>query len=393
MPRGFTYPFGTDAWSALLPALAGIGQPELPNFLATREAAVLHVVGPPQTGRQRGRGARRSRSGQIREVSLEDHIADMSLLPHQAARRRVARQTRTALCALIAAVALLLLVAATNVAGLMIVQTTRPRRQFAVRMALAHPGRRSPGSCCASSAILVGRGVCSCPAACEAGLPIVVALVPQACPWLDEAEVNLRVAAFTALVGMTMAVLCWIAPALSLESVEARCRAAERRTDVRLRRIQPSGTAAARRRGNCGRRRRPGSPPACSLRSVSRLGQNSTWASVPVSARRRPGSRPPQFVARAQPAVDRFYDSTLSPPSQARLLGVRIGRCLVPGRPLKGPIRVLPRFVVASLTVSWRTRPGAIHGQSLRRSRRGSSGRWRTFRCGRGVSSTIAIAT
>ena len=95
MPRGFTYPFGTDAWSALVPALAGIGQPELPNFLATREAAVLHVVGRLKRDVSVA-AARADLDRVIREVSLEYGIADMSSSRIRPLVDELLGQTRTA---------------------------------------------------------------------------------------------------------------------------------------------------------------------------------------------------------------------------------------------------------------------------------------------------------
>ena len=90
MPRGFTYPFGTDAWSALVPALAGIGQPELPNFLATREAAVLHVVGRLKRDVSVA-AARADLDRVIREVVPRYGIADVSSSRIRPLSRRVAR--------------------------------------------------------------------------------------------------------------------------------------------------------------------------------------------------------------------------------------------------------------------------------------------------------------
>lgn len=122
-----------------MPALAGIDRPELPDFLANREAALLHVVGRlnPNVGVSVA-GADLDRV--IRELAAEYQTpfataARVSLLVDELIGR-----TRPAIRALIGA-ATLLLVSAANVAGLMILQTTRRRREFAV------PPARRRGDC------------------------------------------------------------------------------------------------------------------------------------------------------------------------------------------------------------------------------------------------------
>ena len=203
-------------------------------------------------------------------------------------------------------------------------------------------------------------------------------------PRLDEAEVNLRVAAFTALVGMTMAVLCWIAPALSLESA---------RLDAALR--SAGRTFASGGFSRPARRLLVVVEIAVAVvvlvftgllyRSVSRLGQlDLGFRAEHLLA---VDLDPPAELERApNEAVDRFYDDAIA--AIEAVPGVESAGAAY-GRPLKGPI---------GLDSSWRLdgqledAAGRNPWVNLETITPGTSGRW-ARRCGRGVSSTIAIAT
>ena len=332
MPRGFTYPFGTDAWSALVPAVDGIGQPEQPNFLATREAAALHVIGRLKPGVGLA-AARADLDRVIRGLATEFGLADATGARITPLLDELLGSIRPAVSALIAAVTLLLVVAGANVAGLMIVQTTKRRREFAVRMALGASRRAIARQLLCETAIVVALASLLALGVARIGLPVIVAWVPQDIPRLDEAAVTLRVAAFTALAGVIMALLCWIVPALSLDS---------RGLDVELRtagRAFSSGGFSRR-----ARRLLVVAEVAIAVvvvvftgllyRSVSRLAQiDPGFAAENLLAVDL--DRPRELAHAPNEAVDRFYDDAVR--TIAGAAGV-VSAGAAYGRPLKGPI-------------------------------------------------------
>jgi putative ABC transport system permease protein len=332
MPRGFTYPFGTDAWSALVPTLASIRRPELPDFLANREAMVLRVIGrlKPEASVA---AAHADLVRVVRELA-EDYRRGDVLYPRVTLLvDELLGPTRPAVWALFGAVTLLLLVAATNVAGMMIVQTTRRRREFAVRMALGASRGAIARQLFCESAILVAIASVVALAIAKAGLPLVVAWVPQDTPRLDEAAVGLRVAAFTALVGMIMAFLCWIAPALSLDS--ARLDAALRTAG---RTYSSGGFSRAARRllvvAEIAIAVVVLTFTALLYQSVVRLG-HLDLGFRPENLLAVDLDPPAELAGAPNEVVDRFYDSAIA--ALETLPGVEsVGAAY--GRPLKGPI-------------------------------------------------------
>ena len=247
---------------------------------------------------------------------------------------------------------------------------------------MAHLGERSPASCCAKVRFIVAAASVAALMIARAGLPDRrrVGAAGHAAARRSRGQRSASPHS-PPLVGMTIAILCWIAPGTQPRPRPGsmpRCGAAGR--TFCLRRIQPSGPAAARRRGNCGRRRRPGvHRPALSKRHAVSVNSISGFRAENLLA---VDLDPPAELERCgqRDAVDRFL--------RPRHLGAietipgveSVGAAY--GRPLKGPI---------GLDSSWRhrwsagrTRPNAIHGSTSRRSRQVTSGRWaRPLREGR----------
>ncbi len=383
MPRGFTYPFGTDAWSALVPALAGIGRPELPDFLANREAAALHVIGRLNPGATLA-AAHADLDRVVRELAGEYGRGGVFYPRVTFLVDELLGPTRSAVWALIGAVALLLLVAAANVAGLMIVQTTKRRREFAVRMALGASRAAIGRQLLCESAILVAAASVVALTIAKAGLPLVVAWVPQDIPRLDEVAVNARVAAFTAAVGMVMAILCWIAPAVSLDPA---------RLDAALR--TAGRTFASGGFSRPARRLLVVVEMAIAVvvlaltgllyQSVVRLGQvdlgfrSENLLAVDLDP-------PAELEGAANEAVDRFYDRAIS--ALETIPGVEsVGAA--GGRPLKGPIGLDSSWLIEGQSTDAAERNSWVNLETITP---GYSGLW-ARRSSKDAFSTIAIET
>jgi predicted permease len=98
----------------------------------------------------------------------------------------------------------------------MLVQTSMRHREFAIRLALGASRSIVARQLLCESVVLVAAATAAAILMARACLPVVLTLVPQDIPRVDEAAVNARVVIFTTLVGLTTALICWIAPTLNL---------------------------------------------------------------------------------------------------------------------------------------------------------------------------------
>ncbi len=189
MPRGFTYPAGADAWASLVPQLADIRGPSLPDFVEDRDASVLHVLGRLKPGVSLGL-ARADLDRVIRELALEygrtDHVkSDLTPLVDD-----LLGSVRVGLWALLSAVGLLLLAAIANVAGLMLVQMSNRRREFAIRLALGASTSVLARQLLVESASLVASATLAAIVIAHGLLPLVLSLVSHVIPRVDQASLD-----------------------------------------------------------------------------------------------------------------------------------------------------------------------------------------------------------
>jgi putative ABC transport system permease protein len=344
MPRGFTYPAGADAWAPLVPALADIRGPSLPDFVEGRGASVLHVVGRLSAGTDLGH-ARADVDRVIRELAVEYGRSTLVTSELTPLVDDLLGSVRIGLWALLAAVGLLLLAAAANVAGLMLVQISRRRREFTIRRALGASARDITRQLLFESAFLVVAATLLAILIARVSLPVVLSFISQVLPRVDEAAIDRRVVLFTTVLGGATMVVCWIAPALSIRAggFEAALRSAGRTVayggfDRPARRLMVAVEIAIAVVVLSG--------AGLLYRSVSRLG-HLDLGFKPERLLAVELGLPPQIASATRADVYSFYSRAIEALSSVPFVQAAAG---VGGRPLKGPI---------GLDSSWR-----IEGQS-----------------------------
>ena len=217
MPPAFTYPARPDAWVAIVPAVERLPIPGEPDFVDNRDVSVLLVIGRLKQA-----------------VTIEAARSDVDRIVRELATAygRTGRMSSTLsplvddaigsasirLWALLAAVALLLTTAAANVAGLLLVQLSARRREFAIRMALGASIGTIARELLCEAALLTGvAGGAACVAA-RMALPLLLAIVPQDLPRVEQAVIGGRALVYTVGVGIFVTALCTLLPLLALRN-------------------------------------------------------------------------------------------------------------------------------------------------------------------------------
>jgi putative ABC transport system permease protein len=218
MPRGFNYPAGADLWTPLVPALADIRGPSLPDFLRDRSAAVLHVVGRLRPSINLT-FAHSDLDRVIRELSAESgrpRQVSSSLTP---LIDDLLGSVRVGLWALLAAVGLLLLAIIANVSGLMLIRTATRHREFSIRVALGASTTDLAVQLLFESGVIVAAAAAGAFVVSRLALPVIQSVMASSIPRVDEAAVDVRVVGFVAVVAAMSCVSCWIVPALQVRQV------------------------------------------------------------------------------------------------------------------------------------------------------------------------------
>ena len=220
MPRGFGFPFGSDAW-----------YPYVPNAGAPRSEHWLDAFGrlAPAVSVDR---ARKEMSGIAANLGKEYPQSNrdwgVSLVP---LREWLigSRVTRIA-TVLLGAVGLLLLLTCASVSNLLLARATVRQRELALRATLGAGRPRILGQMVVESLVLsaLGAGVGLLLAAWV--LPVIRALETDALPRLNEVGVDHMVLLFTLLVAVIAGLACGAAPAFfaSNEETEETLRSGER---------------------------------------------------------------------------------------------------------------------------------------------------------------------
>jgi putative ABC transport system permease protein len=217
MPSKFHFPAGTavEAWTSIAAAAEG-ATPET----AQRGANELDVLGRLKPG-----------------VSMEQARADLSSVARGLAQQYAdsnkwyttasmvpqlefeVGKTRPALEVLFGAVGLLLLIACVNVAGLLLVRSSRRTSEIALRGALGASRREIVLQLLTESVVLSLISGIAGIALASAILKEVVVLFPQALPRLVDVSLDLRVMTFAIVVSLLTGILFGVVPALRVSGL------------------------------------------------------------------------------------------------------------------------------------------------------------------------------
>ena len=218
MPPSFDSPRGVELWAPLAPGLSAAGAAWKSDVL--RNVGVLYLVG-------------RLRPGATAEIAAEELSSIARNLEAGSAAPRIGEQvvlrpfldhvigpTRPALWALFGAVAVLLGIACANVSGLMLTRVALRERDRAVRQALGASRRILATEWLVETVVLASAGGLSGLLMANWLATAIVSLAPAGIPRLEQVSVNLPVALFSVLVMTVVALLCGLAPARQVGSLD-----------------------------------------------------------------------------------------------------------------------------------------------------------------------------
>lgn len=209
MPRGFHYPDKAELWSTLSGVYA---------VPALHDLRIFHAVGrlKPGAGLEQARQDLLRISGRMegeRPLTNQGYTSSILPLPHE-----ILGDTRPALLLLLGAVALLLLIACANVAGLLLARAAGRQKETAIRTALGAPRARLVRQLLTESLLLalLAAGVGLLLA--WGGLRVLEAIGPGDIPRLDQVGLDARALGFCLLAALATAGLFGLAPALQTAS-------------------------------------------------------------------------------------------------------------------------------------------------------------------------------
>ena len=217
MPPAFTYPERPDAWLAIVPAVERFPVPGEPDFVDNRDVSVLLVIGRLKAGIPI-EAARSDIDGIVRELAAAYGRTGRMASTLAPLVDDAIGSARIRLWALLAAVGLLLTAAAANVAGLLLLQMSARRREFAVRMALGAPIVAIARELLCEAALLTTLASGAAFVASRAALPLLLAIVPQDLPRGEQAVIGTRALVYTVAVGAFVTAVCALLPLLTLRA-------------------------------------------------------------------------------------------------------------------------------------------------------------------------------
>jgi putative ABC transport system permease protein len=207
-PRGLGIPHGAQVIRAELWVPMRFSEGEL----SRRRSNFLWAMGrlAPGATVETAHAELRQRFGAIAEANPELRGEQVRVLPLQA---EGVRSVRTPLLLLFGAVGIVLLIAATNVAALLLARAVQRRREIAVRTAIGGSRAQVMRPVLVESLVLVAIGLLLGLALAWAGVRTIGALAAERLPQLAGLGIDLRVVAFAVALSMLVALVCGGIPA------------------------------------------------------------------------------------------------------------------------------------------------------------------------------------
>jgi predicted permease len=212
MPRGFQYPAGADLWMPLVPEVHRAGLRHKVDFLSDRTVGFLIGIGRLRPGAtveqarleldtiiaQLGAEHGRKTKGSAALVPILDDIFGPA---------------RPALWALVAGAALVLLIAWSNVIGLLVARGADRARDLSIRVVLGASRRALVAALAAESVMLAMLGTLAGLVVSAAALPALLKLAPEVPRLGEAASFDLTAAVFAFALAALTGLACGVIPA------------------------------------------------------------------------------------------------------------------------------------------------------------------------------------
>jgi predicted permease len=205
MPEGFAYPERAQFWVPVAPEVGPVAEMRgifwMFGIGRLRTAASLESAGTELTGLWR-QAHQSAFTGDVNAYSAV--LTPLS--------ETIFGSTRAALVGILCAVALVLIMACANVAGLLLVRAARMQPDIAVRQALGATRKRLAFQALTETTVLALAGGVGGLAIAATAIPVMLAMAPSDVPRIESVALNARVFGFALAVSALVAVLSAVAP-------------------------------------------------------------------------------------------------------------------------------------------------------------------------------------